>query len=102
MTQTLRDMGFEVVTLDSDPKTRPAICLDVLNWDFTKLKPGEFDVVFASVPCTEYSRALTTRDRNMQLADAVVQRTLEIIRHLKPKWWFIENPRGGSCKKDRS
>ena len=59
------------------------------------MKPGGFDVIFASVPCTEYSMALTTRPRDLQKADAVVERTLEVIQFLKPRKWFIENPRGG-------
>ena len=47
------------------------------------MKPGEFDVIFAAVPCTEYSMALTTRPRDLPLADAVVRRTLEVISFLQ-------------------
>ena len=30
----LREHGYEVVTLDSDPKRQPDICTDMLDWDF--------------------------------------------------------------------
>ena len=39
--------------------------------------------------------ALTTRPRNLPLADAVVRRTLEVIAFLRPQLWFMENPRTG-------
>ena len=84
VTEALRGLGYQVVTLDSDPKTCPDICVDILQWDYRSLKPGEFDVIFAAVPCTEYSMALTTRPRNLPLADAVVRRTLEVISFLRP------------------
>ena len=62
----------------------PDICQDVVDWDFKKIKPGEFDEVLASVPCTKYSRALATRSRNLQLADAVLQRLVQYLLTAKP------------------
>ena len=94
-------MGYQVVSLDSDPKTNPDICEDIMEWKYQNLKPGELDVIFAAVPCTEYSMALTTRPRVLQKADEVVKRTLEVIQILKPKKWFIEYPRGDCCPIDR-
>jgi site-specific DNA-cytosine methylase len=96
--RVLREMGYEVVTLDWEGNPRPDICQNVLEWDYTKIKPGEFEVVFASMPCTEYSRALATRGQNVPLADRLVRRTLAAIRHLQPKLWFIENPRWGELR----
>ena len=93
--EALRGMGYHVVTLDSNPKTCPDMCVDILQWDYRSLKPGKFDVIFAAVPCTEYSMALTTRPRDLPLADAVVRRTLEVISFLRSRLWFIENPRTG-------
>ena len=61
VTEALPKMGYQVVSLDSEPKTNPDICEDIMKWKYQSLKPGEFDVMFASVPCTEYSMALTTR-----------------------------------------
>ena len=51
---------------------------------------------FGPAPCTEYSRALTTRPR--RLLDALVLRALEIIAHFGPLMWVIENPATGLLK----
>jgi hypothetical protein len=85
--------GFKVISLDFDKKFNPDILTDILKWDYKKanIKP---DVIWASPPCTEFSVAKTTAPRDFKLADAIVKRVLEIIAYFKPKFWFIENPRG--------
>ena len=77
--RVLETMGFEVVTVDKDPAWHPEIFVDVLQWEFWNLPRGQFQVIFASPPCTEYSQALTTRPRDLQAAHALVWRTLKII-----------------------
>ena len=69
-----------------------------MRWDYTKFAPGHFDFVAAGVPCQEYSIAKTTAPRNLEYADKVVKRTLEIISYLAPTMWWIENPRSGLLK----
>jgi hypothetical protein len=54
--------------------------------------------VWASPPCTEYSIAKTRSRRNMEAADRIVRRTLEIIEYLRPKVFIIENPATGYLK----
>ena len=49
-------------------------------------------------PCTEFSRALTTRPRRLEAADRLVQAALEIIDYLQPTFWFLENPRYGELR----
>ena len=70
--------GWEVVSVDLDPKFQPTICCDVMELDEAAL--GHFDFVWASPVCTEYSRALTKRPRNLEAGDRLVLRTLEIIQ----------------------
>ena len=94
----MRDLGFEVIMVDKDGSTQLHICRDVLGWDFHVFQPGTFDVIFACVPCKEYSRALATRCRDLLSADLVVDRALKIIQYLRPRLWFVENPRQGELK----
>lgn len=88
------DKHARVVSLDIHPKYNPRICTDILKWNYKMYEPGFFDIIWSSPPCTEYSLAKSVGVRNLKLADAIVKRTLKIIRYLKPKYFFIENPRG--------
>ena len=55
-------------------------------------------MVFASPPCNHFSRAKTKGARDIDGADRLVQKTLEIIGYLKPERWYLENPRTGMLK----
>jgi site-specific DNA-cytosine methylase len=100
VTRALEDLGFEVVTLDIRKSCAPTYATDILEWDYKKCcHQHEFEVVFASVPCTEFSKALTTRPRDLKLADKIARKTLEIISWLQPEKYFIENPAGGLLQK---
>ncbi len=49
-----RKKGYEVITLDFDPKFSPDILTDVLVWDYqSTFHPGYFETIAASPPCTE-------------------------------------------------
>ena len=75
-------------------------------------KFGHPDVIWASPDCTSYSVAAISRHRRKnketgsldpvsdyaKFCDEVNQHVLELIRELKPTYWFIENPRGGMRK----
>jgi hypothetical protein len=89
-----RRKDISITSLDIHPKYNPTICTNILKWNYKMFKPGQFLIVWASPPCTEYSRAKSTGIRNLELADKIVKRTLKIIRYLKPKFFFIENPLG--------
>lgn len=102
MTKEAIKKGFECITLDIDEKLKPAICVDILKWDYknSNLKP---DVIWASPDCRTWSIAYH-KHRTLEFingltvqakeANEVIKRTLEIIDYFKPKYWFIENPRG--------
>jgi len=94
--RTLQRHGFEVVSLDIDPSSHSTITIDILEWDFASTyPPGYFQIITASPPCTEFSIAKSTSERDLQGALAIVQRTLRIIEYFQPPIWWMENPRYG-------
>ena len=99
--RALESYGFKVDSLDMDPKCNATWTADVLEWDtWRHMMPGRYDFIWASPPCVQYSRARTTAKtpRNLELADSLVERTLEIIKELAPKAWLVENPETGLLK----
>ena len=91
------EYGFEVVSLDHDPKFEPTICTYILEWDYTIYPREYFSVVWASPECTQYSiaRSNAKTPRDLGYADSIVQKALEIIQYFNPRVWFIENPASG-------
>ena len=69
-----------------------------MDWDYTIYSPKHFAFIWASPPCTEYSKAKTTGTRNLSSANQIVEKTLEIIEYLDPVHFVIENPRTGLLK----
>jgi hypothetical protein len=95
------DKYAPVTSVDVLPKCKATITSDVMDLDYRALwQPGEFDIVWASPPCTHYSIARTTAStpRDIKGSNAIVQRTLDIIAYLKPRAWFMENPKTGLLK----
>lgn len=73
---------------------------------------GKPDVIWASPDCSTFSVAAISYHRRLnketksldpitdyaKFCDEVDQHVLALIRELQPKYWFIENPRGGMRK----
>ena len=84
-----KELGYDVVSLDLKDAN---INTDILNWDYKQFNRNNFQIIWASPPCVEYSIAKTTGVRKIDYANSIVQKTIKIIRYFNPSVWFIENP----------
>ena len=89
-------LGWESVSVDlimeADHKC------DIMNFNYKQYDKKEFDIVWASPPCTEYSQAKSQGVRDIEGANKIVKKTLEIINYFDCVYWFIENPQTGKLK----
>jgi hypothetical protein len=79
--------------------------VSILDFDVTKV-PFQPDIIWASPPCTSFSvasighhwtggkGAYIPKTDGARLGLELVKKTLEIINHFQPTYWFMENPRG--------
>jgi hypothetical protein len=95
ISRALEEKGWAVDALDVVEAFNPTFLPDCMDLDVESIAPGTCDCIHASPPCTQFSRAKTTGVRDLEGADALVQRTLECIRRLEPKFWTPENPGSG-------
>lgn len=93
--------GYEVISVDINPKCNPDVCIDIMRFDFKQYVPFTFDIIWASPPCNTFSNFNNCRyspdeilHRQNTMGVPMLKKTLEIIDYLKPRLYFIENPRG--------
>jgi len=107
---------WEVISVDILKKFNPDICCDIMDLDYKKWDVGEFDIIWASPPCrffsiarcswigkkTKFNNCILTKEimkqDEIEYGLPPVQKALEIIDYLKPKFWFMENPQTGRLK----
>jgi len=104
-----KELDYEVISLDLKDAD---ININILDWDYKKdFKPNEFDIIWASPPCTFFSKCRKTNigkklkihngqpftielfyDDLKKYGIPIFKKTLEIIDYFKPTYYFIENP----------
>lgn len=98
-------LAFDVYSSDIEQFGGIDYVTDIREFDVTKIhfKP---DIIWASCPCTAFSVAAIgknwtkvgddyiPKNPKAEFGLKLVQKTLEIIEHFNPTYFFIENPRG--------
>lgn len=95
-------LNYNVFSSDINNFEKINYVIDILEFDLNKV-PFKPDIIWASPPCTYFSVASighhwnkdnTPKTEQAILGMQIVKKTLEIIDFYKPKYWFLENPRG--------
>jgi hypothetical protein len=103
-----KELGYNVYSSDINNFKDIDYVINVLDFDYNKV-PFKPDIIWASPPCTGFSVAAIGRNWNhdktpktdsARLGIELVKKTIEIINYYKPKFWFMENPRGMLRKLD--
>lgn len=105
MSEAAKQAGFEVVSIDNVEEYNPTHCFDIKSLTaehIIQLCGSRPAVIWASPPCTKFSVARIgdnwkhRQPRNQETLDAIalVEHAINLIKSLKPTFYFIENPRG--------
>lgn len=116
LSDAFRARGHECFTVDWDKKFPSSLHIDImfLTSDMILEQFGRPDVIWAGCDCTTFSVAaigyhrkknpvtgsLEPKTEKAAMADMINKHTIELIRELSPKLYFIENPMGGLRKMD--
>ena len=104
-------MKFEVLSSDINDFENISYVKNILEFNPSEIQFRP-DVIWASPPCTSFSvaslgyhwgggnKAYIPKTESAKLGIEIAKKTIEIINYYKPKYYFIENPRGLLRKMD--
>lgn len=106
-----KELGWDVVSVDLELPADHKV--DIMDFDYKQYPKDNFDIIWASPPCTDYSKlqdgflnrkrkgviyTKEVQEEEMKEADKLVLKSLEIIDYFKPELWCMENPQTGRMK----
>ena len=86
-----RDRGWTVITVDADPALKPDIVADLCGWHWAG---GPVDLLWASPPCTEFSRWSMPWFKKVIPDMRCVQAVYRLVAEIRPTHWILENVKG--------
>ena len=107
------ELGWNVISVDIDPESKPTHLCSILDFDYKQYPKNYFSVCWFSPPCCAYSNLqnswlgrkrhgeIYTREKmnaEMEEADKLVLKSLEIRDYFDCEVWFMENPQTGRLK----
>jgi hypothetical protein len=99
-------LGHSTFTVDNNKDLNPDRCIDFLQLPVIPFTNQGWDILWASPPCTAFSvasigrhwtgglRSYIPKSETAKIGLLLLDKTIEFISIVKPKIWFIENPRG--------
>ena len=99
------DCGHKTYTTDFKAFDKIDQVCDIFDFDIGKI-PFKPDIIWASPPCYTFSvasighhwtggyRAYIPKTEEAKIGLKIVEKTIDIINELNPKYYYIENPRG--------
>ena len=102
------EFNYKTYTTDIEPFERIDQVCNIFKFDIDKMvnEVGKPDIIWASPPCTTFSvasisthwtggkRAYIPKTKEAEMGIQIIEETIQIIDMLKPKYFYIENPRG--------
>lgn len=98
-------LGHSVFTTDHEEIDGQDIVADIRTLKVSDF-PYQPDILWASPPCEGFSvasiganwtggrRGYIPKSESAKRSIELAQEAIRMVRELKPRWWFIENPRG--------
>lgn len=100
-----KEFNDSIFTVDFIEKFNNDLTIDILKINDHDL-PSDIDIIWASPPCTTFSVAsigthwkggknsYEPKTNRCKIGLEILEKTIKIISEKKPKYWYIENPRG--------